>query len=74
MSRTTTLPEPYWSVADTAHAGQVNHMTVRRAIDRGDLPAYRIGRVLRIRPEDAQAWITAKPATPSGGANDGGAA
>lgn len=42
----------YLTVAECAELLGVEHKTVRRLIDRGELPALRVGRVLRIDPAD----------------------
>jgi excisionase family DNA binding protein len=34
---------------------------IRAAIDRGELPAYRIGNKIRILTSDAEAWIRTFP-------------
>ena len=46
---------PYLSVAECAALLAVDHKTIRRLIDRGQLPALRVGRVLRIDPADLEA-------------------
>jgi excisionase family DNA binding protein len=52
------LPEPSFIsiAAAAAHLG-VNHMTIRRAIDRGDLKKYQLGRKILIRQDDFLAWL-----------------
>ena len=40
------------TVAECAALLRVDHKTVRRLIERGALPALRVGRVLRIDPAD----------------------
>lgn len=40
------------TVAECAALLRVDRKTVRRLIERGDLPALRVGRVLRIDPAD----------------------
>lgn len=45
----------YLSVNESAALLAVEHKTVRRLIDRGELPALRVGRVLRIDPADLEA-------------------
>ncbi len=44
------------TVAEAAEYWRVDHKTIRRMIDRGDLPAYRIGagRLLRIDRADLE--------------------
>jgi excisionase family DNA binding protein len=41
---------PFLSVNECAAMLGVEHKCVRRLIDRGELPAYRVGRLLRIDP------------------------
>ncbi len=38
--------------------------TVYRLIDRGELPAYRIGRVIRVRASDADAYVARQRVQP----------
>lgn len=45
------------SLNDIASLGGIDPKTVRRAIARGELRAYRLGpRIIRIRAEDFEAW------------------
>jgi excisionase family DNA binding protein len=37
----------------------VRARTVRNLIDAGDLRAYRVGRVIKVRPEDLEAYLQA---------------
>ena len=43
------------TVAECAALLAVDHKTVRRLIDRGELPVLRLGRILRIDPADLEA-------------------
>ncbi len=45
----------------------VSVSTVRRLVRSGDLPAFRVGRQLRFRPEDIDAYIESKRIFPRGG-------
>ena len=45
------------SPADAAWMAQVSRETIYREIDRGELPALRAGRVLRIDPADFRGWL-----------------
>jgi len=45
---------------------QVSMSTVRRLVDAGELRTVRIGRNLRVRPEDLKAYIDANVETPKG--------
>lgn len=53
------------SVAECAELLAVEHKTVRRLIERGELPALRVGRVLRIDPAALDA-LAYQPAPPGG--------
>ena len=47
------------SINEAADTLAVNHMTVRRMIQRGELPAYRIGksRAIRIKSSDIEKML-----------------
>lgn len=45
------------SVLDVAEILKVNPMTVYREVQRGNLPAHRIGRALRFAEADIQAYL-----------------
>ena len=48
---------PVWmSTEDAARRLGVATKTVYRFIDRGELPAYRIGRVIRLKEADVEAY------------------
>lgn len=53
-----------WTIKEVANTAQVNPMTIRRAIRRGDLEAVRIGKAIRITPEALQKFL--KPVAPGG--------
>lgn len=53
--------EPDLTIAEVAALRRVSAKTIRRAIARGDLPAYRVGRVIRIRRSDADNYGTLIP-------------
>lgn len=48
----TTVVHQYLTIPDVARTWQTSPDTVRRAISRGELRAIRVGRLIRIRPED----------------------
>lgn len=50
-------PVPLLTVSDAAFLLAVSVKTIRRLIERGELPSVRIGRAIRIRPVDLQALI-----------------
>jgi excisionase family DNA binding protein len=54
----------HYSVPDAAEYAGVDDKTIRRAIERGDLHAYRPRgtRVIRITAADLDAWLSPLPA------------
>ncbi|HSH77318.1 MAG TPA: helix-turn-helix domain-containing protein [Herpetosiphonaceae bacterium] len=51
----------------------VSVSTVRRLVRTGDLPAFRVGRQLRFRPEEIDAYIESRRIRPlAGSARDAG--
>ncbi len=49
---------PLHNVADVASCLDVAEKTVRRAIARGELPAHRVGRLLRVSEEDLADYLS----------------
>lgn len=49
------------SIRDAAEAFGVSTDTIRRRIADGTLPAFKVGRVIRIRPEDVDAFMRPIP-------------
>jgi excisionase family DNA binding protein len=47
-------PDEFLTVADVASTLKLNQQTVRNWIDQGSLPAFRVGRRVRIRRSDFQ--------------------
>lgn len=45
------------TVAEVARALRVSNMTVYRIVKAGDLPAVRVGRGYRIRPDDVRRYL-----------------
>jgi excisionase family DNA binding protein len=43
--------------------------TIKRLINRGELRAIKVGRVIRLRADDVQAWVDALPAKEVGHAD-----
>ena len=52
-------PVEWLSTADAAKALGITARTLYRFIDAGDLPAYRFGRVIRVKQSDVDAFIDA---------------
>lgn len=53
-----TAPTSYLSTADVATVLGCSHDSVLRAIARGDLPAFRYGRLVRVAQADLDAFLT----------------
>ena len=47
----------FLSPSSLAQRLSLDRKTVYRAIDRGDLRAFRFGRALRLDPQDVQDWL-----------------
>jgi len=54
------LSTPLMSVAQAADFLRVGARTVLNEIDRGNLPAFRIGRLWRIKQSDLSAYLRAR--------------
>lgn len=50
----------------------VPYNTIRRAVEKGSIPAWRVGKTTRVRPEDVAAMI--QPVVPVPAAVEGGVA
>jgi excisionase family DNA binding protein len=52
------LPEAkFYSISEAAAIAGVSQMTIRRAIDRGEMKRYQLGRKILIRRADYWAWL-----------------
>jgi excisionase family DNA binding protein len=64
------VPDEFLTVAEIAQILKLNPQTVRNWIDAGKLPALHVGRRVRIRRSDFDAFLeqgsTARPAQPPG--------
>jgi excisionase family DNA binding protein len=58
------------NIKDAAIRMSVSTDLVRSEIECGNLPAYKIGRVVRIKEEDVQSYIAGKRIIPRSEAND----
>jgi excisionase family DNA binding protein len=59
------LDDSGWlSTREAADALGLSVQTLYRLIDRQALPAYRFGRVIRLRPGDVQRWLEAQRIKP----------
>lgn len=54
----------WMSTADAAKALGITPRTLYRFIDQGDLPAFRFGRVIRLKASDVEAFIEANRVQP----------
>jgi excisionase family DNA binding protein len=52
--------EPLWDVKATARYLNTSPSWTYKAVERGDLPAVRLGSMLRFRPEDVRDYVTAR--------------
>lgn len=50
----------YISVYDAAGRCSLHHLTIRRAISAGELPAYKFGRALRVKVPELDQWAASK--------------
>jgi excisionase family DNA binding protein len=57
MNKPTPVKTPLLTINEVARQENVSPRTVRRQIARGDLPYYRIGRAIRISPDDLSAYL-----------------
>lgn len=59
MSQTVTLEDtrPLLTPAEAARLANVSTKTIRREIDRGELRAAHVGRLVRIDPDDFRAYL-----------------
>ena len=60
----TALASPLMTAAEICDlaGGGMHEDTIRRAIQRGELPAYRVGpRAIRVTRQDAERWLLGKP-------------
>jgi excisionase family DNA binding protein len=54
---TTTRERPLLSISAVADRTRLSEHTIRRRIREGDLPAVRLGRLIRIDPDALDAWL-----------------
>lgn len=59
--------ESMLTLKEVARYLHVVPLTVYRMIDRGDLPAVKVGRVWRIRKQDLEAYLGRSASRPRGG-------
>jgi len=66
----TTLPPAWVTVPVAAERLSLSHRSIRRAIESGDLTAYKFGKSLRLRLQEVDAWAESRAvvAIPAGGA------
>lgn len=65
MENTLTMIRPMITVSDVARILGVSEDTVYRLKDKPDgIPAYRLGRSIRFRPEEVEAYIAARGVKP----------
>jgi excisionase family DNA binding protein len=57
MNKTVSATTALLTINEVARQENVSPRTVRRQIERGELPCYRIGRAIRISTEDLAACL-----------------
>lgn len=57
MPAPATRPQPLLSVRDIADRLKLSQRTVRRWIERGDLPAHRFGSAVRVSEDDLALYL-----------------
>lgn len=58
---TARLEQVAYSRREVAELTSLSFETVRRAINRGDLPAKKVGRRVLVLAKDLDAWLDAQP-------------
>ncbi len=53
--------ENFVSLNTVADRAAVSTATIRRAISRGEVAAYRVGGSLRLKSSDIDVWLTSRP-------------
>lgn len=51
------MEKQFYTLQELAEYLAVNEMTVRRLVNRKELPCYKVGRVYRFRVSDIEAWL-----------------
>lgn len=64
------MNEKWLTPEDVAGELRVNRMTVYRMLEAGTIPAYRFGRLYRVKPEDLDAYIRDSRVNPAGCRSD----
>ena len=72
MAPTDQNPDEFLTVAEVASTLKLNQQTVRNWIDQGSLPAFRVGRRVRIRRSDFQRILDESYSGSTGPASAGG--
>ena len=54
----------YLTIEQAVEIVPLSPITLRRAIRRGDLVAFRVGRRVLVRPEDLHAWVESRRVAP----------
>lgn len=51
------LPQEFYTVKELADLLRITEMTIYRWVKRGEIVAYQIGRVMRFRRDDIEAFL-----------------
>ena len=52
--------ENYWRVQETAEALQISVQSVYRYVANGEIPFYKINRLVRFKPSEIASWLESK--------------
>ncbi len=55
-----------WDISRVAEYLGVSERTVYNKVRSGDLPAVKVGRLWRVRPQDIEAWLARRSSAGSG--------
>lgn len=64
MTSTTRENRPMLSLREVATLCALSERTIRRSIERGELPAHKLGGSVRIAASDIEAWLASSRITP----------
>ena len=68
----TTTPDEFLTVSEVGRLLRMSPQSIRRMVQRGDIPGYRLGDVeIRIKREDIDAYLLARPVTGPAEVRDG---
>jgi len=63
--------QPLLTLQEVSKRLNVSLITIRRLIERGQLPSLKVGKVRRVRPADLEAYLSKAAADGKAGTGDG---